>query len=271
MLRKLIVGAIVVNFLFMLASVFAPSGMRVRDAALADNTTTLGRAASATVPQRFELNANLYELDANGEIIFTPVAGDLAFGDLEALTVNGTVQYMRGQKAYAVVMVPATSGTKYQIQFTGQPLTNAAGDTIGTGPDNGVLPNGRRSTRDAYLVIPDYQWDDRFNGNVPTTEQGPPPPDAIIGQAAPAALQTNYVVYQSGVAGFGRIVRAYLGIGGPPVSGVFQYCDDGHDGGTCVNPVSAKDYTGGVAWDLVTPDQPAGNYGGSVTFTLVPY
>lgn len=261
MMRRLIVGAIVVNFLFMLVSVFAPSGIKLENTALAVNTTA-GYTATGTVLEVLEINAILKEMLPDGsDINFASNPSGLDFGNLVAVkNVNNTILYMRGSKSYATIMYPATSGRKYKLQVTGEPLTGSNGGSIGDG-SNGVIG----STQDAYVVVPDYQWADTLGG----VTQGAPPPGALVKTPARLASATNYVLYDSGPAGFGRAVRAYLGIGGPAVNGKITSCSQGHNSASCEG--TAQDYDNGGTWDLVTPNQLAGNYDGSVTFTLTLY
>jgi len=262
MLRKLIVGAVVVNFMLILISVVAPTVAKYQDAAIAANTSA-SYTAGATVTEILEINANLFSMLANGsDINFESNPSSMDFGALSPVEdENNTILYMAGNTSYAVVMYPATSGRAYQLLFTGEALTGNQGGSIGDGTDATL-----GSTQDAYVVVPDYQWLDKIGPSA----QGAPPTGASVGFPARVATSTNHVLYTSGPAGMTRAVRAYFGIGGPPVSGIIKSCSKGHNGALdCTASGGAdQEYNEGAAWDLVQPDQKAGAYSGDVTFTL---
>ena len=252
MFRKLIVGAIVVNFLFMLAGVIAPTAAKFRDSALAGNTTA-EYLASCTVEEQLEINANLYKMLPDGsDIDWDSPATELDFGTLEPVVdENDTILYMAGADSYAAVMYPATSGREYNLVVSGEVLVGSEGGTIGEG-----------STEDAYLVVPDYQWQDEMGGET----QGEPPTDAYVGEVAQIGTASNHVIYTSGAEGKTKAVRAYFGIGGPDADGKKSSWSKGHNGAE--GQGTEQDYDEGVDWDLVPPDQKAGDYTGSVTLTL---
>jgi len=258
MLRKIVIGAIVVNFLIMLASVVAPTAARFRDNAIADNTSA-EYLATCTVDESLEINAKLYRMLPDGSDIDWSTAYDtMDFGTLSAVKdENETTLYMGGNYSYAAVMYPATSGREYDLVFSGETLSGDQGGTIGDGGDG-----QEGSTQDAYLVTPDYQWQDLL-GDDP---QGEPPAGASVGLVQRVASANNHVLYTSGSAGFTRAVRAYLGVGGPPESGVVSSWSQGHNGAE--GQGTEQEFNEGSAWDLVQPDQTAGDYSGSVTFTL---
>ena len=248
MLRKLIAGTIVVNFVFMLASVLTTSDLRTSGLALANTTATFG--VGAVVPQFLEINADLYQLDDNGDIDWQSNPGSLDFGTLQEVTnASGALLYMAGENAYAVVMYPITSGHQYELAQTGTPLTNGAGDTI---------PNG------AYVMTPDYQELDTMGG----VAQGAMPGGAYLSPPISAVGNIN-PIYTSDTIGITVAVRSFLAITGPDVNGNIMNYAQGHNGDTGVG--TAQYYHGnGVTgnWEPVTQSQPDGSYSGSVTYTL---
>jgi len=267
MFKKVIKTAILVNLVFILVSTMTLGDSRYEQAATADNTTTY--SVGATAPWFLEINSQLKYFVYNetlgaSDIDWDSSPSSLDFGDLVEATDSSDngLGWMTGENAYAVVMAPVTSGREYRILFTGGPLTGASG-TIGTGSDA-----GEGSTQDAYLVVPDYQHLDLiYTSDDLNITQGAPPSGATVRPVARAGSASDYEIYTSGTAGLSRIVRAYLGIGGPPDVGVnVSSCTQGHNAGTCVG--TEQVFSPGSIWDIVTKNQPGGAYSGSVTFTL---
>lgn len=249
MLRKLIAGVIVVNFVFMLVSALTTSDLMTSEVAIADNTATFG--VGAIVPDFLEINAVLHELDDDGEIIWTSNPQSLNFGTLQPVMNETTVWFMESENAYAVVAYPVSSGRAYQLGETGTMLTNGAGDTI---------PDG------AYVMTPDYQYLDEMGGG----QQGAMPAGAYL-SPPDSAVGINRVVYTSDASGTGKAIRAYLSIRGPDENGEIKNYREGHDGGTGVGQEQFyydPSNPGASNWEPVTQSQSGGSYSGSVTFTL---
>lgn len=209
--------------------------------------------ASATVPQLLEFSLSrvvrmsVAAGDTNpftqGTVLTSP---SFNFGSLSRVTdTAGNFLYMRGEFFYYVLMIAATSGRRYRISETGTQLT---------GPSGALLP------RESVLLVPDYQWLDTLGG----VAQGAPPGTALLGSVT-SASNTNSLVYQSDNAGLGRLVRAVIVIGGPPAGSSFPFNYSLGFNGT-VGQGTRQDYT---SWTAITPDQPAGAYSGTITFTLV--
>jgi hypothetical protein len=171
------------------------------------------------------------------------------FGKLVPVTDStGKFLYMRGTYFYYVLMLASTSGRAYKITETGTQMTNTS--------------TGKSLANESVLMVPDYQWSDKFDKNS-TVTQGAPPGTAYVGAATSACL-TDSLVYQSDVDGKGRIVRAAIGIGGPSSGNYPSNYKYGMNDSTGQLP--KQEYT---SWKPVTQDQAAGTYKGSVTFTLV--
>lgn len=252
MLRKILIGAIVANFAFILVSVLVPSGIQLPDLAVAaQNTSSFGVKASIAASSAFD--TFLYELVGN-DIVWNDLGDTMEFGEL---TDNG-FGHLTSKKTYAVVMIPATQGQPYTITATGGPLTVDPKGSIGAGEDNQT-----NSTEDAYLLVPDYQWQDRFDPDV-NISQGHP--GGTVGQVARLGKANNHEVFKSDT-GFSRIIRSYVGITGVPEPGVVISSNSlGYDGSTAMGV--DQPFVPGDAFDAITKDQPAGTYSGDVVFTL---
>lgn len=179
---------------------------------------------------------------AQGTIQTTP---SFDFGELSPQTdASGKFLYMRGEYFYYVLMIAASSGREYKITETGSQLTGPGGATI---------------PRESVLLIPDYQWLDELGG----VAQDAPPGTAQVGPAA-SACNTDSLVYQSDTNGASRLVRAILAISGPPAGATYPFnWSGGYDGS--VGQGSMQEYT---SWKPVGADQVAGDYTGTITFTL---
>jgi len=242
MLRKLIVVAIVANFLIIMGSVFTSIDWRTNGSAIADNTTAI-YSVGANVPEFLEINALLMPLDANGDPDWNHTASSIDFGTLEPIYVNGSLSHLMGHDAYAAVMFPVTSGRRYQLVQSGTALEGGLSG-------NSTIPDG------AYVMIPDYVAEDRI-GNV---TQGAFPTGATLHPPV-SAVGVNHPIYTSNPAGTTKAIRAYLAIPSPDPD--IRNYSRGSQGGQ--GQGSAQIYDG---WQPVTTNQESGDYDGSVTFTL---
>lgn len=206
---------------------------------------TVGSTLEFTLSRIVRMDADAGESDPflQGTII-SPASFD--FGTLRAVSDNaGNVLYMRGHYYFYVLFIAATSGRRYKISETGTDLTSSGGQTL---------------PRNAVLLIPDYQWLDELGG----VAQGAPPSGAFLGPVTTVS-DTDSLVYQSGTAGEGRLVRAIVAIGGPEAGMQFpSNYSLGHNSTT--GEGTLQQFT---LWQPVTPDQQAGDYTGTITFTLV--
>lgn len=251
MLKKLIIGIIMVNFVFMLVGVLTTIERTDNGIAVAANTATFG--VGATVPSYLEINAILRTVAYNAttssyDIDWGSSPSSLDFGTLvEVNNAQGVFSHMAGANAYAVVMYPTTAGRAYTILEEGGTLQNGSGDTI---------PNA------AYVMTPDYQQLDTLGG----VAQGAMPFGASL--ASPQSAVGTRTVYTSDTNGGTRAIRAFLAITGPDSSGNIMNYSQGHNAGTGVG--TAQYYQQGEvgSWQPVTRDQPSGSYSGSVTFTV---
>lgn len=258
MLRKLIITAIVGNFVFMLVSVLVPVGGWIKYAAIADNETSKTYVTSTFVPEFLQLNAQLWKMKPDGSDIDWSAGNQMSF-DIGNLTEKTGAGGLWGENSYAAIFVPATSGRKYKVTWTGMPFTGPNGAMIGAIGDNNT-----KLAEDAFLVIPDYQSQDLYIPDKPETEQGKCP--GIVG--APDRVVTPGTVYTSDSGGLGRILRAYIGVTGNP-DGTWTSYTKGHIGKDPDPKGTNKPYNPGTTWDVVTQNSPSGTYtSGSVTFTL---
>ncbi len=208
--------------------------------------------ASVVVPQFMEFSmADVYKMEsADGadadpwtdgvKITGTP---SFDFGELSAQTDDGTSTgrflYMKGTYYYYVMMIASTSGRQYYVSSSG---------TGFTGIEN------------AIVLVPDYQWLDELTEDVP---QGAPPTGSRVGTAV-SVVGASHLVYQSGSAGLGRLVRAVVGILGPLEGEKLPFsCYSGHNGET--EQGARLSFTN---WKPVTKDTPGGSYSGTISFTL---
>lgn len=243
MIRKLIIATIVVNFVFILASVFT-----TRDSMLPSSfaNTTIGGGARAHVDGVLELvSGGIRQLpwnapsDANPWLY--PNSTEFNFGDLRYQSVEG---YYIGSNYYVTLMVPVTSGRKFKITETGTALTGANG----TIPDNG------------FLQIPDYQFLDELPEGTP---QNAMPTNAYCALPS-SAVGTHDVYVDNGPSAQSRIVRGIIAISGPPLGETYPInYRKGHNGAVGMPP--KQEFT---AWVPVDANQQPGDYAGSVTFTL---
>ncbi|MDD5005940.1 MAG: hypothetical protein PHS93_05505 [Candidatus Omnitrophica bacterium] len=250
MLRKLIIGVIAANFVFMLVGVLTTTDMN-RSGIVGANDSVASFGVGATVPQYLALNAHLYQLHLVGnltDIDWTTNVSSLNFGSLVEVRNATDIWFMAGEKAYAVVMYPITSARPYTITETGSVLSDGLGHNI---------PNG------AYVLNPSYQHQDELGAGHP---QG-----AINGGVvAPpkSAVGNNQLVYTSNSSGQTRAVRAFLAITGPDASGDIKNYSGGYDNQVGQGTVQYYWHNNVGGWVPVTQDQAAGSYSGSVTFTL---
>lgn len=262
MIKKVIVWVIVCAFL----------GLDLAPAAFAQSTPGPGGTSSATVIQLLEFSLKTVKkmrsgIDTDPFNQGTDVSGspNFTFGNLSKVTDTtvgsstfGQFLYMRGEFFYYVLMIAATSGRKYKITETGSALT---------GPNGATLPLG------SVMLVPDYQWQDQAGivGST-TTALLAPPGSAFVGPITSACL-SNSMIYQSDSAGQGRLVRAVIGIGGPSSGSVPFNFSLGTNGSTGQGVQQNFDGTlagqSGIKWTPVTPDQVAGTYNGTITFSLV--
>lgn len=255
MLRKLIVGVIVANFVFMLVGVLTTFDRNQSGIAVAAGNNTASFGVGASVPQFLEVNAVLRTVTYNTttgvyDIDWNSSPSSLDFGTLAEVnnTATGAFYYMAGANGYAVVMYPVSSGRAFTIQETGTVLTNGGGATI---------PSA------AYVMTPDYQTQDLLG----TVAQGSMPAGASL--ATPrSAVGTSSTVYTSDASGTAKAVRAFLAITGPDSSGYIRNYAQGHNGSAGVGAAQYYQGNGQNNWQPVTKNQPSGSYTGSVTFTV---
>ena len=245
MLRKLIIGAIVCNFMFMLLSVISTT-----DNSLVAQTTTINGAAYATVPQVLELvSGGIREIPADAPSDANPwdypAVTEMNFGQL---TYNSTLGYMTGDYSYTTLMIPVTSGRPYRVTVTGGPIT---------GPGN--------FTKNALLNIPDYQYLDEFVYGNTAVAQGAMPAGAFCGPVS-SVVGTNTVYEDGGAEGEARIVRGIVAISGPPVGESYPVnYSRGHNGATPDPSGTKQEFT---AWEPLTIDTRDGDYQCDITYTL---
>lgn len=241
MLRKLIIGAIVVNFVFMLLGVITTTDN------LLVAQTTIGGTAYATVPQILELvSGGIKQIDANESLGDNPWLYPNATSgfDFGTLVYSSTEGYFTGADFYVSLMTPVTSGRPFRITMTGTSLTGSTGQI----PDN------------AFLNIPDYQYLDEIPQG---TAQDAMPADAFCGSVS-SAVGTHTVYEDGGTTGETRIVRGIVAISGPPVGESYPVnYSRGHDGATGVG--TKNEFS---SWAPVTTNSPSGDFVGSVTYTL---
>lgn len=244
MLRKLIITTIVVSFLFMLGGVIT-SIDGVLPGLLAN--TTISGFASATVPDILELFGDIRAIPANTTNPNPwdfPATTDLDFG---TLVYEEELGALRGENYFVALMIPVSSGRKFEITQTGSSL----------GP--GAFPDNR------YVVTPDYSAADAWDESDPlATAQGSMPTGAFLGAPTTAAGTNN--VYTSDTGGTTKIIRGWLSIPLKPLDEDFPFnYAQGYDV-SGVGQGAIQRYTG---WEqLSLGDAEPGTYTGTVTFTL---
>ncbi|MFC1708913.1 hypothetical protein ACFL2J_02490 [Candidatus Omnitrophota bacterium] len=244
MLRKLIVGTIVVNFAIMLIGVVVTTNDLLVPSFAATNITA---PATANVPEILELaSGGIRKIDAaqsSGDNPWSyPNATSFDFGDLIYDSDQG---YYTGEFFYTTLMIPISSGRPFKITVTGTSLTG----TTGTLPDN------------AILNIPDYQYADVLYA--PDGGQGAMPGDASCATVS-SAVGTHDVYTDGGSTGESRIIRGIIAISGPAAGESYpvNYAG-GHDGASTVG--AKQEFT---SWEPITTDDPGGSFSGSITYTL---
>ena len=239
MLRKLIIGAIVANFAFMLIGVITTTDDFLRPSFA---NTTISGSASATVPQILELiSGGIRKIDANESLGDNPWDyPNVTSFDFGTLVYDSDLGYSTGEYFFVTLMIPVTSGRPYTITETGS--------ITGTG-----------NIDDAFLNIPDYQYDDVLG----TSTQEAMPGDATLGTVS-SAVGSNLVYQDGGSSGESKIIRGVIAISGPPAGESFPInYPGGHDGSTGVGTKNEF-----ATWTPITGDTPGGSYSGSVTYTL---
>lgn len=157
----------------------------------------------------------------------------MSYGSLTDTFLDGTpAGALLSNTWFSVFLIAKTSGRAYTIRQTANGLSSGS-DTI---PDN------------CYLMIPDYQSGDLWLWPGGSGPQGSRPTGSILGTAG-QAKGTNKTIYKSEDAGTSHIIRCYYTI-------TNGYQEDGS---------TWPGFTG----DPISLDQPAGNYSGNVTFSLV--
>lgn len=242
MIRKLIVGAIVLNFAFILSGVIT-STFNMLPSSFAANTTIDG-PASAHVDGILELQSGgIRKIPANTTGVVNPwLFPNSTTFDFGSLVFDSTQGYYTGQFYYTTLMIPVSSGRPYKITEFGTALTGA---------NSTIQSNG-------FLQIPDYNEADQLGG----VAQG------SIGDARcspPSSAVGTHDVYVAGLTGAVRIVRGIIAISGPPVGETkpTNY-DKGHDA-TGAGVGTKQQFAG---WLPVDQNTRAGDYSSSVTYTL---
>ena len=157
----------------------------------------------------------------------------MAFGPLTNTFGDGSpAGALFSRTWFAAFLIASTSGRPYIIRQTADGLEDGA---------NSIPSN-------CYLMTPDYIADDEFVWPGGSKAQGDMPTGATLGSPGPAE-GTDIAIYTSGTAGESRILRAYYSI-------TNGYQADG-------TPVP------GFSGDAIPLDQPAGDYTGNVTFSVV--
>ncbi|MFC1646410.1 hypothetical protein ACFL2Y_04460 [Candidatus Omnitrophota bacterium] len=250
MLRKLIIGAIVANFVFMLLGVITTTDDFLTPSFA--NETSFTTSASANVPDILQLvSVGLRRIDASLNItdpwaeVGTSAATSLNFGELVYESEFGA---LRNEFYYVQVMIPVSSGRAFTISQYGDALS---------GP--GTFPNNR------FVITPDYAGKDEFKIGDDFEAQEDMPSGAYL--ASPTTAVGDKVIYTSDSEGTTCIIRGVLSIPMEPAGSdefPFNYSRGTDKDG---NPDGTKQYYGG--WEQLKPgDVPPGDYSGSVTFTL---
>lgn len=133
-------------------------------------------------------------------------------------------------KYFTVFMVAMTSGRPYQLSQT----------------CNGfVSPSSGTTLNSTLLMTPDYKQEDRWTASDPATAQGAMPSGDRLGNKD-LAVGVDKIIYDS-FSGIGpRIIRSYYGLAtGDPAAR---------------EPTAAK---------VLTGQAPAGDYSGTITFSLM--
>jgi hypothetical protein len=244
MLKKLIIGVIVANFVFMLGSIIT-----TRDDILVPSfaSTTIGGPASAHIDGVLELiSGGIKQIPYNEPLGNNPWLYPNATNgyDLGTLLYQSDQGYFIGANYYCTLMIPVTSGRPYRIVQSGTSLTGANG----TIADNG------------FMQIPSYQWSDVL-GNA---TQGAPPADAFCG-AITSAAGSGHVVYEDGgTSGVTKIIRGIVSIGQPEAGQTYpRNFSRGYNGNQSQGTEQVFS-----SWTPVGAETQPGDYSGSVTYTL---
>jgi hypothetical protein len=157
----------------------------------------------------------------------------MSYGSLTDTFLDGTFAgALLSNTWFTVFLIAKTSGRPYTIRQTANGLSSGT-DSI---PDN------------CYLMVPGYESGDLWIWPGGSGPQGDQPSGSTLGTAGPAKA-TNRTIYRSEDAGTSHIIRCYYTI-------TNGYKEDGTT-------------WPGFAGDSIPLDQPAGNYSGNVTFSLV--
>lgn len=191
----------------------------------------------ADVDEQLDLTVRIVEVqdDQDPGTEGTEVS-NMTFGSLTDTFANGTsAGNLFSRTWFAAFLTASTSGRQYIIRQTSDGLRDGTNSI----PDN------------CYLMVPDYIGDDEWvwtGGSAPQDDDNNPP--GSLGSAGPAK-GTNKVIYTSNSQGLSSIIRCYYII------------TNGWKDATTQWP--------GFSGDAIPLDQPAGDYSGSVTFSIVLY
>jgi hypothetical protein len=197
-------------------------------------------SVSAKVDEQLELSVRIRQVqdDQDPGTEGTDVT-TMQFGPLTDTFADGSkAGNLFSRTWFCVFLIPNTSSRPYIVKQTATSLTDGANSI----PDN------------TYLMVPDYRQEDEWVWGPNAKDrapQGPMPSGASLGSAG-SAVGTDIPIFTSEPAGKSHIIRAYY---------------------TITNGFKADGTTwstwSGFSGNGIPLDHPAGNYGGTVTFSLV--
>ena len=205
---------------------------------IAQAATSVPVGATASVTSELNLTVSINKVDSNdteewSDDIWDPTpVTSMSFGELTHTLANGDEAGLLFSRPYYYVALLGGFTSARKYKIR----SSCSGLTSGVN----TITEGFGLT---YIDLDPKQAD-----GVTPINPNPPPAGSVAGTPGPASV-INKLIYDSGSSGASRVVAAYYGI--PP------YKTNGDD-----------PYPGFVPISL---DKPAGNYTGTVTFTIVLY
>jgi len=189
---------------------------------------------AADIPQMLDLELHIYTIDASAPPTMNP------FSYPEAIPAAMNF----GTLTFADTPQDNNHVWRSSVYFTAILVARTSGRPYKITQTCAGIVNGANNLNKNVLMTPGYQAEDLLNKNDPNSKQGPMPGTQNTAKAF--AVGANREIYNSDPLGISRIIRCYYGLA---------------TGNPADNEPSGS--------SPVTADALAGNYSGSVTFSVV--
>ena len=190
---------------------------------------------AADIPQMLDLELHIYTIDANAD---PATMNPFSYPEAIPRAMNF------GTLTFADTPQDNNHVWRSSVYFTAILVARTSGRPYKISQTCAGIVNGANNLNKNVLMTPGYQAEDLLNKDNPNSQQGPMP--GTQNKAKAFTVGANKEIYNSDPLGLSRIIRCYYGLAtGNPADN---------------EPVGSLP---------VTADAAAGNYSGSVTFSVV--